>query len=134
MYRFENDAYNKKLQECINEYELYRKMFIEETDFMIPEMIIRRLQKLTAFNSTVGRLKAGFDFLVDKATCIEMRKIDHDSMPAKKFDALVRDGVGLVTLYPRALDVMIKESHYQIESLRSVLSYLKTEAQYINAS
>jgi len=132
MYRFENEAYNKKLQECIKEYEEYRKMFMEETDFMDPQAIIRRLQKLTAFNASVGRLKASFDFLVDKANMIEMRKIDHESMPAKKFEALVRDAVGLVIIFPKALEIMLKESHYQIESLRSTLSYLKTEAQHIN--
>lgn len=132
MYKFENEAYNKKLQECFKEYEDYRQMFLEETDFLDPHAIIRRLQKLTAYNASVGRLKASFDFLVDKATSIEMRKIDHETMPAKKFEALVRDSVGLITIFPKALEIMVKESHYQIESLRSTLSYLKTEAQHIN--
>lgn len=132
MYKFENEAYNKKLTECFNEYEEYRKMRLEKTDFHIPTEIIGRLQKIVAYNASVGRLKASFDFLVDKATSIEMRKIDHDAMPAKKFEALVRDSVGLITIFPKALEQMIKESHYEIECLRSVLSYLKAEAQHIN--
>lgn len=132
MYKFENEAYNKKLQECIKEYEEYRLMSLEQVDFSDPHAIIKRLEKITAYNSSVGRLKASFDFLVNKAIATQMCKIDHDSMPAKKFDALVRDSVGLVTIFPNSLEIMIKESHYQIESLRSTLSYLKTEAQHIN--
>ena len=132
MYKFENEAYNKKLAECFSEYEEYRQMRLEKTDFHIPTDIISRLQKIVSYNASVGRLKASFDFLVDKATSIEMRKIDHDAMPAKKFEALVRDSVGLIVIFPKALEQMIKESHYEIECLRSVLSYLKTEAQHIN--
>ncbi len=132
MYKFENETYNKKLAECFSEYEEYRQMRLEKTDFHIPTDIISRLQKIVSYNASVGRLKASFDFLVDKATTIEMRKIDHDAMPAKKFEALVRDSVGLIVIFPKALEQMIKESHYEIECLRSVLSYLKTEAQHIN--
>jgi hypothetical protein len=132
MYKFENEAYNKKLAECFSEYEEYRQMRLEKTDFHIPTDIISRLQKIVSYNASVGRLKASFDFLVDKATTIEMRKIDHDAMPAKKFEALVRDSIGLIVIFPKALEQMIKESHYEIECLRSVLSYLKTEAQHIN--
>jgi hypothetical protein len=132
MYRFENEAYNTKLKECIAEYEVYRKMMLEPVDFSNPQSLIQRLQTLTAHNAWVGRLKASFDFLVDKATASEMRKIDHDSMPAKKYDAMVRDGVGLVIVFPKALEIMIKESHYAIEAIRSALSYSKKEMENLN--
>ena len=49
MYKFESEAYNNKLRECFDEYEGYRQMFLEETDFLDPHAIIRRLQKLTPF-------------------------------------------------------------------------------------
>ena len=132
MYKFENEAYNKKLQEGMKEYEEYRQMMVQEVDYTNPQALIDRLKELNSYNAWASRLKASLDFLTDRAVAIEMRKVDHDAMPAKKFDALVRDAVGLVTIFPKSLEGMIKESHYQIESIRSVLSYLKTEAQYIN--
>lgn len=132
MYRFEKEIYNTKLQECINEYEEYRKMMLEEVDYSNPHSLIERLKVLNAYNAGAARIRSSLEFLLEKATAIEMRKIDHDSMPAKKFDAMVRDAVGLVSLFPKSLEMMVKESHYQIESIRSVLSYLKTEAQTLN--
>ena len=129
MYKFEQEAYNKKLQECMSEYEEYRQMMLQEVDYSNPHTLIERLKILNTYNAGMGRLKASLDFLLDKATAIEMRKIDHDAMPAKKFDAMVRDAVGLISIFPKALEAMIKESHYQIDSIRSVLSYWKTEAQ-----
>lgn len=132
MYKFENEAYNNKLQECAKEYEEYRQMMLQEVDYSNPYALIERLKVLNGYNAWASRLKASLDFLVDRAVAIEMRKVDHDAMPAKKFDALVRDAVGLVTIFPKALEGMIKESHYQIDSIRSVLSYIKAEAQNIN--
>ncbi len=44
MYRFENEAYNTKLKECIAEYEVYRKMMLEPVDFSNPQSLIQRLQ------------------------------------------------------------------------------------------
>lgn len=132
MYKFEQEAYNKKLQECMSEYEEYRQMMLKDVDYSNPHALIERLNVLNTYNAGMGRLKASLDFLLDKATAIEMRKIDHDAMPAKKFDAMVRDSVGLISIFPKALEAMIKESHYQIDSIRSVLSYWKTEAQNLN--
>jgi hypothetical protein len=132
MYKFENETYNKKLQECMTEYEEYRQMMLQEVDYSNPHSLIERLKVLNGYNAWASRLKASLDFLVDRAVAIEMRKVDHDAMPAKKFDALVRDAVGLISIFPKALEGMIKESHYQIESIRSTLSYLKTEVQNLN--
>lgn len=132
MYKFENEAYTKKLNECIAEYEIYRKMMLEPVDFTNPQALIQRLQTITAHNAWVGRVKASFDFLIDKAVASEMRKIDHDSMPAKRYDAMVKDGVGLIVVFPKALEIMIKESHYAIEAIRSALSYSKKEMETLN--
>jgi hypothetical protein len=132
MYRFENEAFNKKLNECMAEYEEYRQMMLQDVDYSNPNALIDRLKVINGYNAGAARLRASFEFLLDKATAIEMRKIDHDSMPAKKFDAMVRDAVGLISIFPKALEMMVKESHYQIESIRTSLSYIKTELQNIN--
>ena len=132
MYKFDEEVYNNKLKECLDEYEIYRKMMLEQVDFSNPQALVKRLETINAHNAWVGRLKASLDFLVDKAIASEMRKIDHDAMPAKKFEVMVRDGVGFITIFPKALEQMIKESHYAIESIRSALSFAKKELETLN--
>lgn len=131
MYQFDKEALNAKLKECIAGYEAYRKMMLEPVDYTNPNALVERLAVINSHNASVGHLKSSFDFLVEKAVAIEMSKIDHDAMPAKKFDALVKDNVGLITVFSRSLEIMIKESHYMIESTRSILSFMKKELENI---
>jgi hypothetical protein len=133
MYKFEKDVYNEKLKECVAGYESYRKMLNEPVDFTDPNALIERLNNINQQNASIPHLKSSFDFLLERAVCIEMGKIDHEAMPAKKFDAIVKDSVAFVSIYVRSLEMMIKESHYMIESIRSVLSYLKKELENINS-
>lgn len=127
MYDFGNDEMNNKFKVAMREYEQYRMFLNETVDFSNPHTLIERLEKINAFNASIPTLKSKMDYFLEKAKAESMRKIDHEAMPAKKYDAMVAAEVSGINIFCKALEMLLKESHYQIESIRSVLSYYKTE-------
>lgn len=127
MYQFENQDLNVRFHKCLKEYEAYRQTIAEPTDFSNPHAIIEKLERINTHNASVPDLKSRFDYLLEKATAEEMRKVDHEAFPAKKYNALIDSAVADIAIFAKATEMLLKESHYQIESLRSVLSYLKQE-------
>lgn len=127
MYTFNDKGLDERYRQCLDEYEVYRQTLNEDCDFSNPVSIIEKLSKVTSHNASVPHLMARFKYLHERATAAEMTKLDHDAYPAKKYDALIKSSVGELGLFTTALELLIKESHYQIEAMRSVLSYLKQE-------
>lgn len=127
MYTFNDTALDQRLRDCLTEYEAYRQALNIICDFTSPVAIIDKLSKVTSHNASVPHLMARFEYLHQKATAAEMTKLDHDSYPARKYDALIKSAVADIGIFTTGLELLIKESHYQIEAMRSVLSYLKQE-------
>lgn len=129
MYTFEKPELNAAFERCRKEYEAYRETINVQVDYSNPLAIVEKLGMINNHNSSIPDLKSRFDWLLEKATAEQMMKVDHEAYPAKKYNAIIDSNVADINMFAKSIELLLKESHYQIESLRSALSYHKQEAR-----
>ena len=71
-------------------------------------------------------------YLTDKYTARKLSILDMESKGAMEKKAILNSEVGDVSFWNEVCELNIKELHYQVEILRSALSYSKSEMQNLN--
>ena len=108
-------------------HEEFRKVVSTKVDFTNPIEVLKQLGELNNIASTGAECEAMFEFLNDKHAMKKLSVMDMDSRGAMEKKIILSAELGSTTFWLTLIRLLIKESHYSSDRLRSALSYLKQE-------
>lgn len=129
---FDDPAMQERFERALAMYETVRLVISTKVDMSNPQEVINQLSAIQAVQSTASQAKAMFTYLTDKYTARKLSVLDMESKGAMEKKAILNSEVGDVSFWNEVCELNIKELHYQIEMLRSALSYSKSEMQNLN--
>jgi len=129
---FDDPAMQERFERALAMYETVRLVISTKVDMSNPQEVINQLSAIQSIQSTAAQAKAMFTYLTDKFTARKLSILDMESKGAMEKKAILNSEVGDVSFWNEVCELNIKELHYQVEILRSALSYLKSEMQNLN--
>ena len=129
---FDDPAMQERFEKALAMYETVRLVISTKVDMSNPQEVINQLSAIQAVQSTASQAKAMFTYLTDKYTARKLSILDMESKGAMEKKAILNSEVGDVSFWNEVCELNIKELHYQVEILRSALSYSKSEMQNLN--
>lgn len=129
---FDDPAMQKRFEKALALYETVRTVIATKVDMSNPQEVINQLSAIQGVQASASQAKAMFTYLTDKFTARKLSVLDMESKGAMEKKAILNSEVGDVSFWNEVSELNIKELHYQIEILRSALSYLKSEMQNLN--
>jgi len=129
---FDDPAMQERFERALAMYETVRLVISTKVDMSNPQEVINQLSAIQAVQSTASQAKAMFTYLTDKFTARKLSILDMESKGAMEKKAILNSEVGDVSFWNEVCELNIKELHYQVEMLRSALSYSKSEMQNLN--
>lgn len=129
---FDDPAMQERFEKALAMYETVRLVISTKVDMSNPQEVINQLSAIQAVQSTASQAKAMFTYLTDKYTARKLSVLDMESKGAMEKKAILNSEVGDVSFWNEVCELNIKELHYQVEMLRSALSYSKSEMQNLN--
>jgi hypothetical protein len=129
---FDDPAMQERFEKALAMYETVRLVISTKVDMSNPQEVINQLSAIQGIQSTASQAKAMFTYLTDKFTARKLSILDMESKGAMEKKAILNSEVGDVSFWNEVCELNIKELHYQVEILRSALSYCKSEMQNLN--
>ena len=129
---FDDPAMQERFEKALAMYETVRLVISTKVDMSNPQEVINQLSAIQGIQSTASQAKAMFTYLTDKFTARKLSILDMESKGAMEKKAILNSEVGDVSFWNEVCELNIKELHYQVEILRSALSYAKSEMQNLN--
>ena len=129
---FDDPAMQERFEKALAMYETVRLVISTKVDMSNPQEVINQLSAIQAVQSTASQAKAMFTYLTDKYTARKLSILDMESKGAMEKKAILNSEVGDVSFWNEVCELNIKEMHYQVEILRSALSYCKAEITNLN--
>lgn len=129
---FDDPAMQERFEKALAMYETVRLVISTKVDMSNPQEVINQLSAIQGIQSTASQAKAMFTYLTDKFTARKLSILDMESKGAMEKKAILNSEVGDVSFWNEVCELNIKELHYQVEMLRSALSYCKSEMQNLN--
>ena len=129
---FDDPAMQERFEKALTMYETVRLVISTKVDMSNPQEVINQLSAIQGIQSTASQAKAMFTYLTDKFTARKLSILDMESKGAMEKKAILNSEVGDVSFWNEVCELNIKELHYQVEMLRSALSYCKSEMQNLN--
>jgi hypothetical protein len=129
---FDDPAMQERFEKALAMYETVRLVISTKVDMSNPQEVINQLSAIQGIQSTASQAKAMFTYLTDKFTARKLSILDMESKGAMEKKAILNSEVGDVSFWNEVSELNLKQMSYQIEILRSALSYLKSEMQNLN--
>jgi hypothetical protein len=129
---FDDPAMQERFEKALALYETVRLVISAKVDMSNPQEVINQLSAIQGVQASASQAKAMFTYLTDKFTARKLSVLDMESKGAMEKKAILNSEVGDVSFWNEVSELNIKELHYQIEMLRSALSYCKSEMQNLN--
>lgn len=129
---FDDPAMQERFEKALALYETVRLVISTKVDMSNPTEVIKQLSAIQSVQASASQAKAMFTYLTDKFTARKLSVLDMESKGAMEKKAILNSEVGDVSFWNEVCELNIKELHYQVEMLRSALSYCKSEMQNLN--
>jgi len=129
---FDDPAMQERFEKALAMYETVRLVISTKVDMSNPQEVINQLSAIQGVQSTASQAKAMFTYLTDKFTARKLSVLDMESKGAMEKKAILNSEVGDVSFWNEVCELNIKQMSYQVEILRSALSYAKSEMQNLN--
>jgi len=126
---FQEEALQLKFEEVKSSIESFRKVVAIETDLSNPTMVIGKMNLIHDNLHVCATAKAQITFLLEKHIVKKLSVTDQMERSATEKKHILSAEIGDVSFYDTFIDALIKEAHYQIEILRSALSFIKAETK-----
>jgi hypothetical protein len=123
---FSEPELQKAFEETLKQYESFREVIARKIDITNPTETLSKLSDIQNVQSMAATCKAKLGFLLEKYTVKKLRLIDENKGAMEKKAQLSAE-VGDLSFWDNVCELLIKEMHYQIDILRSALSYHKSE-------
>jgi hypothetical protein len=129
---FDDPAMQERFEKALALYETVRTVIATKVDMSNPQEVINQLSAIQSVQASASQAKAMFTYLTDKFTARKLSVLDMESKGAMEKKAILNSEVGDVSFWNEVSELNLKQMSYQIEILRSALSYLKSEMQNLN--
>jgi len=129
---FDDPAMQERFEKALALNETVRTVIATKVDMSNPTEVINQLSAIQGVQASASQAKAMFTYLTDKFTARKLSMLDMESKGAMEKKAILNSEVGDVSFWNEVCELNIKELHYQVEMLRSALSYCKSEMQNLN--
>ncbi len=129
---FDDPAMQERFEKALALYESVRLVIATKVDMSNPQEVINQLSAIQSVQASASQAKAMFTYLTDKFTARKLSVLDMESKGAMEKKAILNSEVGDVSFWNEVSELNLKQMSYQIEILRSALSYLKSEMQNLN--
>jgi hypothetical protein len=129
---FDDPAMQERFEKALALYETVRLVIAAKVDMSNPTEVINQLSAIQGVQASASQAKAMFTYLTDKFTARKLSMLDMESKGAMEKKAILNSEVGDVSFWNEVSELNLKQMSYQIEILRSALSYLKSEMQNLN--
>lgn len=123
---FKEPELQKAFEDTLKQYEIFRGIISRPVDITNPADTLSKLGDIQNVQSVAANCKAKFSYLLDKYTVKKLSVID-DNKGAMEKKAQLSAEIGDLSFWDNVCELLIKEMHYQIDILRSALSYHKSE-------
>lgn len=124
---FKDESLQQAFERTVSQYETYRKVVGKQIDCADHAQIINHMSELTGVMAVGVMCKAQFQFLTEKLSFQKMINLNNEDMGAMEKKIVVAYEIGDCSFYNNLCEMLIKESHYKMEMLRSALSFVKQE-------
>jgi hypothetical protein len=127
---FKDEVLNKKFEATISNYEAVRKVIAAKISMDNPIEVLKQMENIQSIQGLAAHTKASLTYLCNKYALQKLPLLDQESgKNANEKKYILNAEMGDVLFYDEVMELLIKEMHYQVELLRSALSYLKTEIE-----
>jgi hypothetical protein len=126
---FQEEALQLKFEEVKTSIENFRKVVATETNLSDPSMVVGKLNLLHDNLHVCATSKAQITFLLEKHIVRKIGVTDQMDRTATEKKHMLSAEIGDVSFYDTFIDALIREAHYQIDILRSALSFIKAETK-----
>ena len=127
---FKDEVLNKKFEATISNYEAVRKVIAAKISMDNPIEVLKQMENIQSIQALAVHTKASLTYLCNKYALQKLPLLDQESgKNANEKKYILNAEMGDVLFYDEVMELLIKEMHYQVELLRSALSYLKTEIE-----
>lgn len=127
MRTFDDDTLEQKFDEAKKMYSEYQKVISTKVDMSNPQEVLDQLSALNNVAALGARCEAMMEFLNDKLAMKKLSVLDMDARGAAEKKIILNNEIGSTNFYLTLIRLLIKESHYSSDRLRTALSYLKQE-------
>lgn len=124
---FEDKELQARFDKAKEMYEEYRSVVSKKVDFTIPSEILNQLGALNNVAHIGAECEAMFEYLNDKHAMKKLAVLDMDARGSAEKKIILNNEIGSTNFWLTLTRLLIKESHYNSDRLRSALSYLKQE-------
>jgi len=124
---FTDHSLQLAFERTVEQYEIFRKIVTQKVDCSDAPSIVRHMSDLTSVMVIGVICKAQFQFLTEKLSFQKMMNLNNDDMGATEKKIVIAYEIGDCSFYNNICEMVIKESHYKMELLRSSLSFAKQE-------
>lgn len=129
---FEDSELQGRFDKAVKMYDQFRNVVAKKIDFNNPMDVVNQLSALNSVAYIGAECEAMFEFLNDRHAMKKLSVLDMESKGAAEKRIILSAEIGSTTFYLTLTRLMVKESHYSSDRLRTALSYLKSELQNIN--
>jgi hypothetical protein len=127
---FKDDVLNRKFESTVNNYEAVRKVLSNKVNMDNPAAVLKQMEDIQSVQALAAHTKASLTYLCNKYALQKLPLLDQESgKNANEKKYILNAEMGDVLFYDEVMELLIKEMHYQVEILRSSLSYLKSEIE-----
>ena len=127
---FKDEVLNKKFEATISNYEAVRRVIAAKISMDNPIEVLKQMENIQSIQGLAAHTKASLTYLCNKYALQKLPLLDQESgKNANEKKYILNAEMGDVLFYDEVMELLIKEMHYQVELLRSALSYLKTEIE-----
>ena len=126
---FQEEALQLKFEEVKSTIESFRKAVAVETNLSDANLVVTKLNILHDSLHLAATAKAQITFLLEKHIVKKLSITDQMDRSATEKKHILSSEVGDVAFYDTFIDALTKEAHYQIDILRTALSFIKAETK-----
>jgi hexokinase len=128
---FEDKELQGRFDKAVVMYDKFREVVARRVNFNEPAEVLNQLSELNNVSYIGAECEAMFEFLNDRHAMKKLSVLDMESRGAAEKKIILAAEIGGTNFYLTLVRLMVKESHYQSDRLRTALSYLKSEMQNI---
>jgi hypothetical protein len=128
---FEDKELQGRFDKAVVMYDKFREVVARRVNFNEPAEVLNQLSELNNVSYIGAECEAMFEFLNDRHAMKKLSVLDMESRGAAEKKIILAAEIGGTSFYLTLVRLMVKESHYQSDRLRTALSYLKSEMQNI---
>lgn len=124
---FKEPELQKKFDDTKIMMESVRKAVAMNVDLTDPMSVLGKLNAIVDVQYLAAESRARFQYLLDKYTVSKIQVVDNYQGNATEKKAILSAEIAGVSFYDTWCEYLLKECHYQIDILRTALSYSKSE-------